>query len=402
MTKESQLTIQAPILIAAGVRSFTTGLTGVALGLYLAQLGLSPFSVGVVIALGLAGNALGTAVVAGGRGRVSRRKILLILGGLTMLGFVVLALSSELVPLSAAALVGMLNGMGRDRGPAQTVEQSLLADTIEESTRTAAFSRYSVVQDLVGGLGALAAAAPVALVRISGVSLTEGYRLTFAGAGVLSLLTLVLYLTLPRAANAGASTTAPVSISTKSKRRIAGLAALFALDSVGGGFLAGSILSYWFFQRFGLGGEILGPVFLVARMLNAASYFGAERLAARIGLLHTMVFTHLPSSLVLLPLPWVGGPWVAVTLFLVRESLVQMDVPTRQSYIAAVTRPGERTFAMGITALTRNTGWATGPSLAGAAMAAFGVSAPLIIGAALKLVYDVALYRAFREVRSEK
>ncbi len=146
-------------------------------------------------------------------------------------------------------------------------------------------------------------------------------------------------------------------------------------------------------------GAVLGPLFLAARALNAASYVAADVLSRRIGLLSTMVFTHLPSSVLLIFLPFAPNPWIAAFLFLARESLVQMDVPTRQSYVAAVTRPGERTFALGVTGLVRNVGWATGPAGAGWAMQALGLGAPLLCGAGLKIAYDLLLYRAFRHVR---
>jgi predicted MFS family arabinose efflux permease len=183
------------------------------------------------------------------------------------------------------------------------------------------------------------------------------------------------------------------------RRRLGGLAGLTALDSVGGGFLAGSILSYWFFRRFGLAPETLGVLFFAARALNAASYLAAERFARRFGLVRTMVFTHLPSSGLLLALPLVGSAWAAVALFLAREALVQMDVPTRQSYIAAVVPAGARTFALGVMGVVRSAGWAVGAPLAGFAMGAVGIAAPLYGGAILKILYDVALFGAFRQVR---
>lgn len=187
-------------------------------------------------------------------------------------------------------------------------------------------------------------------------------------------------------------------MSGETRRRVAGLTGLFTLDSLGGGFLAGSILTYWFFRRFGLTGESLGPLFFAGRVLNALSYGWAAALSRRIGLVRTMVFTHLPSSLVLLGLPLAPTAALAAALFLARESLVQMDVPTRQAYVAAITRPGERTPALGLTALARNVGWAVGPALAGLATAAFGLPAPLVAGAGLKVVYDVALFASFRQI----
>ena len=279
------------------------------------------------------------------------------------------------------------------------MDQSLLADAHETAGRTAAFTRYTFAQDVLGALGSLAAAAPAVLGAHFGLGTVTAYRWTFLGAATLSLAPAALYARVrdPNAAAAPDGLTG--RLRPESRRRVSGLVGLFALDSVGGGFLAGSILSYWFFRRYGLGGEALGPVFFAARALNAASYFGAAALARRVGLIRTMVFTHLPSSVLLLALPFVAAPWLAIALFLVRESLVQMDVPARQAYVAAVTGPGERTFALGVTSLARNVGWATGPGLAGAAMSALGLSAPLFAGAGLKIVYDAALYASYRHVR---
>lgn len=384
---------------AAAVRSFTTGLVGVLLGLYLAELGFPPTIVGLVVGAGLAGNAAGTALVAlfAQRWGGGRRSALLAAGALSVGGLAVTALASGVTPLAIAGFLGLVNGMGRDRGPAQTIEQSLLADAAGDAERTAIFVRYAFLQDLLGAAGALAAAAPALLERLGGVPAATAYRATLLGAAAVSLIPLWLYARLPAAdaATPGAPRSAPMS--PASRRRVGGLAALFALDSLGGGLLAGSILSYWFFQRFGLGPEALGPIFFAARALNALSYFAAARLARRIGLLRTMVFTHLPSSLVLVALPFVPTAGPAIALFLVREALVQMDVPTRQAYVAQVTAPGERTAALGITGLVRNVGWALGPPLAGAAMALWGLGAPLLGGAGLKACYDVALYVSYRK-----
>ena len=382
------------IYAGAGIRALTVGLTGVLLGLYLAQLGSGAGWLGLIVGLGLAGNAVGTTVVAFAGGRFSQRTGLITASILTAAGAAALALTETPVGLGVAAFLGMVNGMGKDRGPAQTLDQSLLADAGSAESRAALFTRYTFVQDALGGVGTLAAAVPDLLG--SGSSLAA-YRWTFAAIGVLSLAPAVLYSALPRTRPGGGDLGPPPPIREATRRKVAGLTALFALDSLGGGFLAGSILSYWFFQRFGFSGEVLGPLFFAARVLNALSYFAAQALARRLGLIRTMVFTHLPSSLLLLVLPWTGSPWIAMGAFLLREALVQMDVPTRQAYVAAVTAPGERTFALGVTGLARNVGWAVGPGLAGLAIGALGLGAPLVAGAALKIVYDVALYRSCRE-----
>jgi len=353
-----------------------------------------------VVGSGLAGLAVGTTVIAFLGDRVGRRRALVATTLLSAAGLAGIALAETPLVLAVTALLGMVNGMGRDRSPAQVLEQSLLADGATDATRTRAFTRYTLVQDLAGAAGALAAGLPTVLERWAGLSTHAAGRGTFVGAAVLVLATLPPYLALPKEARR--ITGEPwwhVPLSPDGRRHVKGLAALFALDSLGGGFLAGSILTYWFFQRFGLSGDVLGPVFFAARLLNAASYLGAEWLAGRIGLVRTMVFTHLPSSLLLCALPFVPSATLAVAFFLVREALVQMDVPTRQSYVTAITRPGERTFALGITGVVRNVGWAFGPPLGGLAMGV-RLGAPLLVGAGLKIVYDLALFRSFRNVRA--
>ncbi len=337
----------------AGIRAFTIGASGILLGLYLAQLGSGAATLGVVVGLGLAGNAAGTALVALAGGCLDRRKCLILTALLSGGGLVALSLARGPTWLGVAAFFGMANGMGRDRGPGQTLEQSLLTDAAPASAHARLFARYALVQDVLGGLGSLAAAVPSLLARLPAL---DGSRWTLAFLGGVSLIPALCYLRLPRDGSPSLSRERKAAISTAGKRRVARLALLFALDSLGGGFLAGSILSYWFFQRFGLQGDVLGPLFFVARALNALSYLAAERLAAQIGLIRTMVFTHIPSSLLILALPFAGSPLIAIALFLGRESLVQMDVPTRQAYVTTATRPEERTFALGITGLTRNIG----------------------------------------------
>ena len=359
---------------------------------------MSGASLGAIVAAGLAGNALATGLIAIWGDRFARVPLLVIATLLSTAGLAGLALIVDPAPLAVAAFIGLVNGMGRDRGPAQALDQSLLSDEADGRIRTESFTRYSLVQDVLGGIGSLAAAVPSLLQHATSLSLAASYRATFGAMALLSLAAVPIYGTLRPAVRSSSQDLERSPVSPESRRRVFALSGLFALDSLGGGFLAGSIISYWFFQRFGLSGALLGPIFLAGRVLNAASYLVAEKLAARLGLLRTMVFTHLPSSLILLTLPWVTRPWVAVAVFLAREALVQMDVPTRQAYVATVTLPGERTFAMAVTGLTRNVGWAVGPALAGAVMGPYGLGAPLVCGAVIKSIYDVLLYRAFRQV----
>jgi predicted MFS family arabinose efflux permease len=188
-------------------------------------------------------------------------------------------------------------------------------------------------------------------------------------------------------------------VSPESRRVLVRISGLFALDSVAGGFLTSALLSYFFLARFGVDEALLGPLFFGARVLNAVSHLVAARLAARFGLLETMVFTHVPSSLLLATVAWAPSFPVAAALFLLREGLVEMDVPTRQSYVMAVVRPEERTVASGVTNLVRTAGWAVGPSLAGVLMQGTSLATPLLVGAAMKIAYDALLWTAFRRVK---
>lgn len=390
------------LFLAAGARSFTVAMTGVLLGLYFAESGAGAEALGAVVGAGAAGSALATGAVAWRPSWFPPRAALVGLALLSGVGLLMVSAVSGMAVLVVAAFAGMVNGVGRDRGPAQALEQSILADRTRAAHRTTAFTRYALVQDVSGAAGAFAAGLPAVLQSGWGMPADAAYRWTLAGGAALILCTAALYGGAPaepaEAAGSGRGSQA-APLSPLSRRRITGLAGLFALDSLGGGLLAGSILSYWFFRRFGLGAEVLGAVFFAARVLNAASYPVAASLARRIGLVRTMVFTHLPSSLLLLALPLVPSAAGAVALFLLREALVQMDVPTRQSYVAAVTLPGERTHAMAVTGLVRNVGWALGPAAAGVTMRALGLGAPLVLGALLKMAYDVALFGAYRRVR---
>lgn len=394
------LGLRGRLYVAAGMRSGIIGLTGVLLGLYLAHLGATPKVLGVTVAAGLAGTACGTLLVTVFAHRIRPRLALLGTTAVSAGGLLLVATAVHPTLLAVAAFLGMVSGAGRDRSPAQVLEQSMLADRVDGADRTNTFARYALVQEVCGALGALAAGGAALAAELWTIPSITADRWTLAAGGLVLLILLPLYAGLPedRLTRPGSTPDLRHRPARASRTRVHRLAWLFALDSLGGGFLLSAILTYWFFQRFGLGGTVLGPLFFAARGLNALSYPCAAWLSRRIGLVRTMVFTHLPSNALLFLLPWLPARDLVIALFLVRESLVQMDVPARQSYIAAVTEPGTRTYALGITGLVRNLGWTVGPALAGSAMTAFGLGAPLMIGASLKGVYDGILYAMFRHV----
>lgn len=378
-------------------RSVATGMMGVLLGIYLASLTLDAEAIGIVIASGLAGAACGTLLVTFFSDRIGRRRTLFIVTTLSVGGAVLLAVSATPLTLALAAFLGMVNGMGRDRGAALVVEQAVLPATVTDDRRTLAFAQYNVLQDIGHATGSLLAAAPALLQRFTTLDAAHSLQASVFVYAALCLLPLLAYLRLsdrievPRASR--------VAVSPDTRKVLFKLSALFAIDAIGGGFLTTALLAYFFHERFGVGIEAVSLLFFAARIANALSHFAAAWLARRIGLVNTMVFTHIPSSVLLLTVPFMPTFPVAAALFLLRESLVEMDVPTRQSYVMAVVRPQERTFASGVTHLVRMGGWAAAPAIAGLLMTGTSLAAPLVVGASLKILYDIVLWRAFRKLR---
>jgi MFS family permease len=383
---------------SAGLRATAVGLSGVVLALHLATLGFSAAAVGLAVSLGLAGCAVGTAAVTIVADRWGRRATLVTLALLMAGGGGLLVWTQHPLAILLSVFVGMLNGMGRDRGAGLTVEQAMLPRTTTEAKRTTVFAWYNVVVDTGHALGSLLGGLPALLRVQAGLPALDSYRWTWGAYSLLCLLAALCALRLSRVVELdGRKTTPPLS--PPSRRVVARFAALSGLDSLGGGFLTTALLGYWFFRRFGVDEALLGPLFFVVRILNGVSHLGAAWLAKRIGLVNTMVWTHLPSSLLLMTVPIAPSLTVAVILFLIREALVEMDVPTRQSYIVAVVKDEERTRAAGISNLTRSVAWAVAPGVAGMLMRHLALSAPLVVGPGLKIAYDLLLYRSFRHLR---
>ena len=384
---------------SAALRACAVSFSGVLLALYLAAMGFSAAWIGVALSVGLAGCAVGTLLVSFLADRVGRRRTLVTLASFMAAGGLALAFVSDRAVLLACLFLGMANGMGRDRGAGVTVEQAMLPQAIRsDADRTRAFAWYNVAVDAGHALGALLAGLPAWLRARAGLAVLPSYRWTWIFYSILCLAAGLLALRMSGVLEAKASRK-PARISAGTRPVVAKFAALSALDSLGGGFLTTAIVGYWFFKRFGVDEAGLGVLFFTVRVLNGVSHLGAAWLAKRIGLVNTMVFTHLPSSVLLMTVPLAPNLPVAVALFLIRESLVEMDVPTRQSYIVAVVKEEERMRAAGITNLTRSVAWATAPAMAGALMTSLSFSAPILIGPALKIFYDLLLYREFRHIK---
>jgi MFS family permease len=395
----SSLSRNASILyVTAFLRAVAIGMLGVLLGLYLARLEYSIGQIGIVISAGLWGIVAASSIVMLRGDRIGHRRALLALALLSASGGVGALFAPALGVMVSVAFFGMLKGMGRDRGALLIVEQAMLPGEVTDAQRTRAFAWYNVLQDVGHALGSLCAALPTLLRGAAGIDELASIRAALLLYVALFLLSALLYANV--APSSAAPRTSAHTVLTPESRRVLGrICALFALDSVAGGFFGTALLAYFFAERFGVSEAAIGVLFFGARLMNALSHVAAAWLARRIGLVNTMVFTHIPSSLLLMTVAIAPSFPVAAILFLLREGLVEMDVPTRQSYVMAVVRPEERTFASAATHLVRIGGWAIAPSFAGALMQGVALTTPIYVGAAMKIAYDIALYFSFRGVK---
>jgi MFS family permease len=385
------------LVVARGVRTFAYGFLSVVLGLYLAALGHGEAEIGVVFAAAMAGGAATTLLVTAVADRLGRRRMLRLGALLMALAGSVFALTDNLALLVLAALVGAVSPSGGETGPFLAVEQAALPQTTRDEHRTTLFAWYNLVGSLATAVGALVAALP-AVVGLDGL---DGYRLL---VWCYVLAGLALFLVFARLSPAvevepivGPGRRPRVGLH-RSRRIVAGLAALYAVDAFAGGFIVQGLLAYWFHWRFGVDETRLGALFFGTNLLSALSYLVAARVARRFGLLKTMVFTHLPSNLILLLVPLMPTFPLAALLLLARHALSQMDVPTRQSYTVAVVDPDERSAAAGITTVARNVASAIAPAFAGATLTS-PIGLPFLIAGSLKAAYDLTLYAAFRHVK---
>ncbi|BEP64940.1 MFS transporter (plasmid) [Variovorax sp. V213] len=390
-----------PLLAARGLRAFGDGYMAVLLPAYLLSIGLGTLEVGLVSTATMLGSALATLAVGAwgyrfAGGRLLRGAALLMAA--TGLGFAGL---SSFWPLLVVALVGTLNPSSGDVSVFLPLEHARLAAAAQGHARTALFARYSLLGALCAALGALAAAVPDWLVRHSEFARIDALRGMFAIYAAIGLAVFWLYRHLPADAGANSAQSAPVAPAPlgPSRRVVVRLAALFSVDAFAGGLAVNALMSLWLLERFGLSLTQAGVFFFWTGLLGAASQLAAPVVARRIGLLNTMVFTHLPANVCLVLAALVPSLPVALGLLMVRSALSSMDVPTRTAYVMAVVTPAERSAAASFTAVPRSLAAAISPTISGALFAAGWISLPLIACGLLKISYDLALWRAMRRDR---
>jgi predicted MFS family arabinose efflux permease len=385
------------ILIARGLRAFGDGFVALLVPIYLVELGFSALAVGAIVTSTLIGTALLTLWVGLVANRYSLRRLLLAAAVLTAATGAGFALTTAFWPLLLIAFVGTMNPTSGDASVFLPLEQAALTQTVEPRRRTALFARYSVIGSLLGALGIMAASVPDLPTAWLPFGRLGVMQAMFALHAALGLLSFVLYRPLSPAIETGETTqTKPLG---QSKRLIYGLAALFGMDSFGTGFLVQSLLALWLYQRFQISVTAAAAILFWSGICSAISYLVAVPIAERIGLINTMVFTHLPSNVLLALVPFAPDLTTAIVLLLVRSALSQMDVPTRASYVMAVVVPEERPAAASVTAVPKTFAWAAGSLISGYLMSLSSFGWPLLIGGVVKGVYDILLLMKFQKVR---
>lgn len=397
------LTNDGRLLFAARtIRMFAYGLLSVVLVLYLVQLGLTEAQVGLLLTLALAGDTLISLRLTTLADRVGRRHMLIVGAGLMAAAGVGFSFTHNVWLLTLAAAIGVISPSGNEIGPFLPIEQASLSQTIGSSVRTQVFAWYNLVGSFATAIGALAAGFIGQALQHCGLSAQDSYRSIVICYAVLGLVLAALFLRISPASEASPReniNTTPSLLTRflglpKSQAVVLRLSGLFAMDALGGGFVVQSFVAYWFHLRFDVDAALLGSIFFGANLLAGLSSLAAASIARKLGLINTMVFTHLPSNVLLILVPLMPSLPLAIVVLLLRFSISQMDVPTRQAYTMAVVTPDERAAAAGITGVARSVGAMISPSLTGVLMSSMAFAAvPFYLAGGVKIAYDLLLLR---------
>jgi len=397
MTRDGKL-----LLSTRGLRAFGYGLLSALMFIYLGKVvGFSKLQVTAVLSATLLGSAAFTVFVSMYADRLGRKRLLIVLSILMALSGVTFVLSTNFYVLMLAAIVGTLSPTGAEIGSFLPMEQAILPQTVTQERRTTAFAAYNIVGYLAIAFGGLFYGVVGVLEKSVGYSAIDAHKVMFMLYAGLALAVAALYLFLSEKAEMYAvrGKQARVRMSPESRRKVARLSGLFAVDAFAGGFVLQTYILYWFSTTYNASAEMIGQLAFVAGLLTTLSMYAAVWLSKRIGLLRTMVFTHIPSSVFLILIPIGNSLALSTAFFFARQAISQMDVPTRQSYTVAIVAPEERTAAAGTTSIARNVSQATGAPASGVVEQSVSLSAPFFIGGLLKIAFDIAVYFSFRNIR---
>ena len=401
--RETRPTRDITILFSTRIiRLFCYGFLSVVLALYLSEAGLTESQIGLLFTLTLVGDAGITLWLTTSADRLGRKRTL-IFGALLMIGAgIVFVLTRNVILLIIAAIIGVISPSGNEIGPFLSVEQAGLTQLIQNKSRTQFFAWYALVGSLATATGALAGGWLAQILQDNGWAALESYRVVLIGYAFGGILLLLLFLNLTKSieVETAQDTTKRILGLHRSRAVVFKLSSLFAMDAFAGALLVQSLMAYWFHIRFGVEAGVLGSIFFGANILAGISALLAIRLADRFGLINTMVFTHIPSNILLILVPLMPTLPLAIGVLLLRFSISQMDVPTRQSYTMAVVAPDERSAASGVTAIARSVGASVSPALTGLLFSIpILFNAPFFLAGGLKIIYDLLLFREFRAVK---
>jgi MFS family permease len=381
------------------LRTFAYGYLAVVIALYLAQLGLDTIQIGLVLSAAILGSALMTVVWALAADRYGRRRTVATMAVLMIAGGLLFAFGSSFPLLLLGAFTGTISATSSEVGAFLTVEQAILPQTAPPERRTWLFSIYAFVANIAQAAGSLFAGAVAAFAALGLVG-ADAYRPLFLLYAVIGLLNLAIFLSLSDKVEAARVEGERRFLGVhRSAGTVARLGALFGLDAFAGGLVVQSLVAYWFFLRWGFDPGQLGVLFFFVNVLSGLSLLAASWVASRIGLINTMVFTHIPASVLLVLVPLMPTGALAAAMFLARMSISQMDIPTRQSYTMAVVDPDERTAAAGLTNVARSTASAISPAITGWAFSVAALGLPFFLAGAVKIAYDLLVFFSFRGLR---
>ncbi len=390
------------LLTARIVRTFSYGFLSIVLAIYLKLMGFNEIFIGIVLTATLVNSVIFNLFASFYADKIGRKKILIIYAVLMAISGAIFLVTNNYVALIASALIGTINVTGTEVGAFLSIEQAILPQTVNDiQKRNSIFAIYNMAGTFAMSAGVLLSGFPQYIQKLYGLNQVESIRILFLFYSACAVIVIGIYLFLSKKIelDPNIAKTTIRTISQKSKGIVTKLSSLFAVDSFAGGFVIQSIVSFWFFSKFGADLTMLSYIFSIAGVLTAFSFLFATKIASRIGLINTMVFTHIPSNLLLILLAFAPTFPIAIGIYLARMSLSQMDVPTRQSYIVAVVSEDERIAAAGITNTSRNVAQAVSPSLAGAIIQSLSLYAPFVVGGVLKIVYDIGVYVNFRKIK---
>jgi MFS family permease len=386
------------LLAVRPLQTFSSSYVSIFFAVYMSLVGIPLWMIGVILTAGQLFSTLFNTVAGFMADRIGRKRMLVFFGLLVAFsGFIFATVSVPLIliPVAVVSTMGSRGGFGA----ANMLERVILAQSCPEEMRTKMYAVRSTLNSIARSVGLLSAGTVVLFQTWFGISQPASYRLMFGAYALLNLAVALLYGLLSRDAEVSEVHVKPPPLSAKTKRNVFRLSLLFSIDSLGSGFIPSSLVSYWFFDRFGLGMDTIALIFSGSSLLAAVSFMLAARIAERIGLINTMVYSHLPSNLMTMSIPFMPNLATSSAVYMGRSLLSQMDVPTRQSYVMAIVEPEERSRVAGLINLPRSLTSAIGPTISGFVMQFLGPSLPFLLAGGVKAFYDIALYFNFKDVK---